>query len=59
MSGRAWSFLVIKGRRQYAGNAGYDDDLAAVYSFDSAVGNSGHVRAGDLVALRDRNSGRR
>src|SRR5690606_35332214 len=53
---RGWSFLVIAGRRQYAGNAGYNDDPEKLYRFDSAVGNSGQVAPGDLVALRDRHA---
>jgi hypothetical protein len=55
MSGRAWSFLAISGKRQYAGNEGYDDSVSSVYRFDSTVGNSRHVRKGDLAILRDMN----
>ncbi|CAH1658887.1 HNHc domain-containing protein [Hyphomicrobiales bacterium] len=54
MSGRAWLMLSVAGRRQHGGNAGYDDDPAGVYRYDSSVGNSANVSRGDLVAIRDR-----
>ena len=34
---RAWSFLTIEGVRQYGGNAGYNDDPASAYRYDSSV----------------------
>lgn len=54
MASRAWSFLAITGKRQYAGNEGYADTVSSTYRFDSTVGNSRHVRRGDLAVLRDR-----
>ncbi len=52
---RAWALIVITGRRQYAGNTGYEDDLTEVYRYDSDVANSLQLSAGDVVLLRDRN----
>ncbi len=39
---------------QYGGNAGYDDEPSVYYSWDSLVPRHAEVRAGDLVALRDK-----
>ena len=51
---RAWLFLSIEGRRQYAGNDGYADIPGQVYRFDSFVPNARHVSSGDAVVFRDR-----
>ena len=40
VGGRTWALIVITGKYQYGGNAGYDDDLTRVYRYDSAVANS-------------------
>jgi hypothetical protein len=53
MSGKAWSLLAVTGQRQYAGNEGYSDDPARLYRFDSTVGNSRHISAGDLAIVRN------
>lgn len=53
---RAWSFLTIDGTRQYGGNAGYLDEPARIYRYDSNVPNHLQVRRGDLVAIRNRSS---
>lgn len=46
----AW--LVLLGG-DYAGNDGYDDDVATSYSWDSVVGNSEKIREGDPIVLWD------
>jgi hypothetical protein len=53
---RAWSFLTIEGTRQYGGNAGYEDNPAAVYRYDSNVANYRQVQTDDVVILRSRTS---
>lgn len=53
--GKFWALIVISGKRQYAGNAGYEDDYAKSYPYDSDVANSKRVSRGDIVLLRDRN----
>ncbi|PQV45100.1 HNH endonuclease [Paraburkholderia sp. BL21I4N1] len=53
-SPRAWSFLTIEGTRQYGGNAGYDDNPAEVYRYDSNVANYRQVAIKDVVILRSR-----
>ena len=50
---RAWSLLVVSGKRQYGGNEGYADDPASVYQYDNFVGNYRQLSEGDLVVLRD------
>lgn len=55
-SPRAWSFLTIEGVRQYGGNAGYDDNPAEIYRYDSNVANHRQVTDGDVVILRSRTS---
>ncbi len=51
---RAWLVLAFGDDRQYAGNTGYDDELAEVYRYDSNVANWKRVTAGDLLLLRGR-----
>ncbi|WP_165886502.1 HNH endonuclease [Sphingomonas sp. PP-F2F-A104-K0414] len=46
--------LAIAGPRQHGGNTGYLDSPKSVYRFDSGVANSGKVKRGDLVFIRDR-----
>ncbi len=53
---RAWSFLTIEGVRQYGGNAGYDDDPASAYRYDSSVPNHLQVQPGDIVIIRSRSA---
>ena len=49
-----WLCLVLPDHaRQYAGNAGYDDEPLTGYVFDSTVSNGRHLRAGDLLLLTD------
>jgi hypothetical protein len=50
----AWLVLAFGDDRQYAGNTGYDDELAETYRYDSNVANWKRVAAGDLLLLRDR-----
>jgi putative restriction endonuclease len=54
MSPRAWSFLTIEGIRQYGGNAGYLDDPAKIYRYDSDVANHRQMQKHDIVLLRSR-----
>jgi hypothetical protein len=49
---RAWLLQVFGDERSYAGNTGYDDDLRAVYHYDSFVPNHLQVKEGDLVLVR-------
>jgi hypothetical protein len=53
---RAWSFLTIEGVRQYGGNAGYNDDPASAYRYDSSVPSHLQVRPGDIVIIRSRSA---
>jgi putative restriction endonuclease len=55
-SPRAWSLLTIEGARQYGGNAGYKDNSAEVYRYDSNVANYRQVKIDDVVVLRSRTS---
>ena len=54
MNRRTWSFLTIEGSRQYGGNAGYLDDPAKVYRYDSDVANHLQIRPNDVVILRSK-----
>ena len=51
---RAWLVAAFGEDRQYAGNAGYADDLERKYRYDSLVPNSLKIAEGDLLVLRDR-----
>lgn len=51
---RAWSFLTVDGARQYGGNAGYVDNPAAVYRYDSDVANHQQVSDNDVIVLRSK-----
>lgn len=51
---RAWSFLTLDDEdRQFAGNAGYGDDLERFYKWDQTVPNHRKVAEGDLAVLRN------
>jgi len=50
---RAW-LLISCDNRQYAGNLGYDDEIAKKYVYDNKTPNSKQVTEGDLVLLRDK-----
>lgn len=50
----AWLLLAAGDDRHYGGNAGYDDDADAYYSWDDTVKNYRNVRVGDRVALWDK-----
>lgn len=54
ISNRSWTLLAVEGKRQYGGNAGYDDSPSSTYRFDSSVANSRHVKSGDLAFIRNR-----
>jgi putative restriction endonuclease len=56
MNPRTWSFLTIEGARQYGGNAGYLDDPANVYRYDSDVANHLQIRSDDVIILRSKTS---
>jgi hypothetical protein len=51
---RAWLLLAVGDDRGHGGNAGYDDQVDAYYSWDDKVPNHKSVRVGDVVALWDR-----
>jgi HNH endonuclease len=52
---QAWSLLTIDAAElQFGGNLGYEDVLGDKYVWNNTVPNSGAVRPGDLVVLRDR-----
>jgi hypothetical protein len=51
---RAWSFLTIDGVRQYGGNAGYVDNPAEIYRYDSDVANHQQVSDNDVIVLRSK-----
>jgi hypothetical protein len=51
-----WLLLTFGSDRQYSGNAGYEDELATVYRYDSFVQNSRRLAKGDVVVLRDRDA---
>lgn len=55
MNPRAWSLLTIEGVRQYGGNAGYLDDPAKVYRYDSDVANHLQIKKDDVIILRSKN----
>jgi putative restriction endonuclease len=51
---RAWLLLTFGDDRQYAGNAGYDDNPAEFYSYDSYVPNHRRVAAGEQAIVCDK-----
>jgi putative restriction endonuclease len=54
MSPRTWSLLTVEGIRQYGGNAGYLDDPAKIYRYDSDVANYRQLQQNDIVLLRSK-----
>ena len=54
----AWSSLTLdEVDRQFAGNAGYEDDVSRHYCWDATVPNHAKVSRGDLAVLRDKADG--
>lgn len=51
---RAWLLMVAGDNRGHGGNAGYDDQADAYYSWDSKVPNHRNLRVGDPIALWDK-----
>lgn len=51
---RSWLLMAAGDNRGHGGNAGYDDQVDAFYSWDSKVPNHKNVRVGDPVALWDK-----
>ncbi len=51
---RAWLALSLGAEREYAGNAGYADELDTVYRYDSFVPNHRQLAEGNLLILCDR-----
>lgn len=51
---RGWLVLSVGDDRQHAGNTGYADDLATTYRWDSTVPHHLDLRAGDLIAIWDK-----
>lgn len=51
---RAWLLLAMGEDRRHGGNLGYDDQVAAYYSWDSTVHNARSIREGDAVVVRDK-----
>jgi DNA-directed RNA polymerase subunit RPC12/RpoP len=53
-SPRAWLLMAVGSDRGHGGNAGYDDQVDAYYSWDSKVPNHKGIKVGDVVALWDK-----
>src|SRR5690625_949427 len=51
---RAWLLMAAGDNRGHGGNAGYDDQADAYYSWDSNVPNHRNLRVGDPIALWDK-----
>lgn len=51
---RAWLLMAAGDNRGHGGNAGYDDQPDAYYSWDSNVPNHKKLRVGDPIALWDK-----
>ncbi|MBD7981569.1 HNH endonuclease signature motif containing protein [Oerskovia merdavium] len=51
---RAWLLMAAGDNRGHGGNAGYDDQYDAYYSWDSKVPNHRNLRTGDPIALWDK-----
>jgi hypothetical protein len=54
VSQRAWLLMAAGEKRGHGGNAGYDDQPDAYYSWDSNVPNYKSIRVGDPIALWDK-----
>lgn len=50
----AWLVAAFDTDRQYAGNAGYADEITSCYRFDSNVPNHKRIAEGDLLVIRDK-----
>ncbi|PZR52938.1 HNH endonuclease [Xylanimonas oleitrophica] len=51
---RAWLLMAAGDDRGHGGNAGYDDQVDAYYSWDSNVPNHRNITVGDPIALWDK-----
>lgn len=51
---RAWLLMAAGDNRGHGGNAGYDDQYDAYYSWDSNVPNHKNLSVGDPIALWDK-----
>lgn len=51
---RAWLLMAAGDDRGHGGNAGYDDQVDAYYSWDSHVPNHKQLRVGDPIAVWDK-----
>jgi ribosomal protein L37AE/L43A len=51
---RAWALIAAGPVIQYGGHGGYDDEPSSYYSWDSRVPRHAEIRAGDRIALRDK-----
>lgn len=51
---RAWLLMAAGDNRGHGGNAGYDDQVDAYYSWDSNVPNHKNLQVGDPIALWDK-----
>lgn len=50
----AWLLMTVGDNRQHGGNSGYDDQVDVYYTWDSTVPNHANIKAGDRVALWDK-----
>lgn len=50
----AWLFMTVGDNRQHGGNAGYDDQADVYYTWDSTVPNHAQIKAGDPIAIWDK-----
>lgn len=50
----AWLLMTVGDNRQHGGNAGYDDQPDIYYTWDSTVPNHGQIKAGDPIAIWDK-----
>jgi hypothetical protein len=53
---RAWLLLAVGEDRQHGGNAGYEDDPARHYVWDSTVPHHRDINIGDAIAIWDKQS---
>lgn len=50
----AWLLLAAGDSRQHGGNEGYDDQADVYYTWDSTVPNHARIKAGDPIAIWDK-----
>lgn len=50
----AWLLMTVGDNRQHGGNSGYDDQADVYYTWDSTVPNHAQVKAGDPIAIWDK-----